>query len=157
MNWLHKNIEISKIEDLPQDTYGFIYEVEHLPTGKKYIGKKVLYFERNVKLGKKRLEELKQERKEKGIGGRVPTKEKVTKESDWKTYVGSQKEIKELVKQGNGLKDFKRTILKCVKTKKLLTYYELYYLYKHQVLLNDNYLNDNISGRFFRKDFQEDI
>lgn len=157
MNWLYKDREIQTIEDLPDNTFGFIYEVEHLPTGKKYLGKKVLYFERNVKLGKKRLEELKQEKKEKGIGGRVPTKEKVSKESDWKTYVGSQKEVKELVKQGNRLKDFKRTILKCVRTKKLLTYYELYYLYKHEVLLNDNYLNDNISGRFFRKDFQEDI
>ena len=47
---------------MPQDTYGFIYLVTHIPTNRKYIGKKVLYFERNVKLGKRELNELKVER-----------------------------------------------------------------------------------------------
>ena len=38
---------------MPKGTYGFIYEVKHKPTDTRYIGKKVLYFERNKKLGKK--------------------------------------------------------------------------------------------------------
>ena len=61
--WLFENKVISSIDEMPQDTYGFIYLVTHIPTNRKYIGKKVLYFERNVKLGKRELNELKAERK----------------------------------------------------------------------------------------------
>ena len=67
-SWTYTNKIITAIEDMPEDTYGFIYETTHKPTGKKYIGKKVLYFERNKKLGKKALQALKEERKAKGIG-----------------------------------------------------------------------------------------
>lgn len=138
---------------MPVDTYGFIYEVLHIPTGKKYIGKKVLYFERNKRLGKKELEELKLERKENGIGGRTPLKKKVITESDWKTYYGSHLDIKKMLKE-DGPESFKRTILEYVPNKKLLTYYECKYLFIKEVLENrDNYINDNILGKFYRKDF----
>ena len=46
--WLYNDKEISSIEDMPENTFGFIYEVEHIPTGLKYLGKKVLYFNRKV-------------------------------------------------------------------------------------------------------------
>ena len=152
-SWTYTNKIITAIEDMPKDTYGFIYETTHKPTGKKYIGKKVLYFERNKKLGKKALQALKEERKAKGIGGRVPLKKKVIKESDWVTYYGSQKEILELVKNGNK-KDFRREILKYVTDKKQLTYFECKYLFINEVLeTRNNYINDNILGKFYRKDF----
>jgi len=61
--WRFKDRLITEIEDMPEGTYGFIYKVVHLPTKKKYIGKKVLFFERNVKLGKR---ELSSKRREKG-------------------------------------------------------------------------------------------
>lgn len=155
MNWLFENREIKFIEDLPKATFGFIYEVEHILTGKKYLGKKVLYFKRNVKLGKKEYQLLQEERKSKGIGGRTPQKKEVVKESDWKTYVGSNQEIKELLKQGKGLEDFNRTILKCVSNKKMLTYFENKFLFSQGVIEpNSNYINDNIEGRYYRKDFQ---
>lgn len=155
MNWLFENREIKSIEDLPKDTFGFIYEVEHIPTGKKYLGKKVLYFKRNVKLGKKEYQLLQEERKSKGIGGRTPQKKETVKESDWKTYVGSNTEIKELLKQGEGLGDFNRTVLKCVSNKKMLTYFENKFLFSQGVIEpNSNYINDNIEGRYYRKDFQ---
>lgn len=138
---------------MPVNTYGFIYEVLHIPTGKKYIGKKVLYFERNKRLGKKELEELRLERKENGIGGRTPLKKKVITESDWKTYYGSHLDIKKILKE-DGPESFKRTILEYVPNKKLLTYYECKYLFIKEVLENrDNYINDNILGKFYRKDF----
>ena len=57
--WLFKDKVVESIDDMPEGSYGFIYEVTHLPTNRKYIGKKVLYFERNVRLGKKELEALK--------------------------------------------------------------------------------------------------
>jgi len=151
--WFYKNNEIKSVEDMPENTYGFIYLVTHIPTGQKYIGKKVLYFERNVKIGKREYEVLKQERKEQGIGGRPSGKKKVIKESDWKTYYGSQKEIVNLVKEGKEL-DFKREILKFVTNKKLLTYFECKYLFIYEVLEEENnYINDNILGKFYRKDF----
>ena len=139
---------------MPEGTYGFIYQVTHLSTNKKYIGKKVLYFERNVKLGKKELETLKEERKAKGIGGRAPSKKKVIKESDWRTYYGSQTEIRELVKNGKE-SDFRREILKFVDNKKHLTYYECKYLFIYEVLENnEEYINDNILAKFYSKDFK---
>ena len=76
-SWKYQNSIISSIGDMPEGTYGFIYEVTHVPTGKKYIGKKVLYFERNKKLGKKELAILQEERKQQGLRGRVPSKKKV--------------------------------------------------------------------------------
>lgn len=152
--WLYKNEVIESINQMPEKSYGFIYQVTHLPTNRKYIGKKVLYFERNVKLGKKELQALKEERKSKGIGGRTPAKKKVVKESDWKTYYGSQTEIKELVNNGKE-SDFKREILKFVDNKKHLTYYECKYLFIYEVLENnEEYINDNILAKFYSKDFK---
>ena len=152
--WLFKDKVIESIEEMPQDTYGFIYLITHLPSNRKYIGKKVLYFERNVKIGKKELQALKEERKAKGIGGRPPSKKKVIKESDWKTYYGSQTEIKELVKNGKE-SDFRREILKFVNSKKHLTYFECKYLFIYEVLENnDEYINDNILAKFYSRDFK---
>jgi len=152
-DWTYKSLPVNSIDDMPKNTYGFIYVVTHIPTGTKYLGKKVLYFQRNKKLGKRELAALKEERKLKGIGGRVPLKKKVITESDWKTYYGSQKEILQLVKDGNK-KDFKREILKYVTDKKQLTYYECKYLFINEVLeTRNNYINDNILGKFYRKDF----
>ena len=152
--WLYKNEVIDSIDKMPENTYGFIYQVTHLPTNRKYIGKKVLYFERNVKLGKRELQALKEERKDKGIGGRTPAKKKVIKESDWMTYYGSQAEIKELVNKGKE-SDFSREILKFVDNKKHLTYYECKYLFIYEVLENnEEYINDNILAKFYSRDFK---
>ncbi len=151
--WLYKNEVIGSIREMPKDTYGFIYQVTHLPSDRKYIGKKVLYFERNVRLGKKELQALKEERKAKGIGGRTPLKKKIIKESDWKTYYGSQTEIKDLVKNGKE-SDFKREILKFVDNKKHLTYFECKYLFIYEVLENNKeFINDNILAKFYSRDF----
>ena len=119
--WIYQGRMITEINDMPEGTYGFIYLTKHIPTGIKYIGKKVLYFERTKKLGKKALEELRLERKAKGIGGRTPLKQKIIKESDWKTYYGSQKEILKLVKESDP-KDFTRTILQFEPTMSVSTY-----------------------------------
>ena len=151
--WTYKGRLITEIADMPEGTYGFIYETLHKPTQKKYIGKKVLYFQRNKRLGKRALEQLRLERKEKGIGGRTPLKQKVITESDWVEYYGSHKEILKYVKEGHPL-DFERTILCYVPNKKLLTYFECKYLFINEVLENrDNYINDNVLGKFYRKDF----
>ncbi len=151
--WEHEGKVIDDIVHMPKGTFGFIYEILHVPTGKKYIGKKVLFFKRTKRLGKKELELLKEERKAKKIPGKTPLKKQVISESDWKTYYGSDITIKKMIKEGKS-SEFKRTILKFVPTKKLLTYYEAKELFIREVLERDNYFNDNIEARYFRKDFK---
>ena len=153
--WVYQERVITSIKDMPQGTYGFVYEVWYKPTDIKYIGKKVLYFERNKKLGKKALELLKEERIKQGLRGRVPLKQKVITESDWKDYYGSQKEIIALSKADNAGENWEKRILEFVPNKKLLTYYETKHLFKNDVLENQysSHINDNILGKFFRKDF----
>lgn len=136
--WNYKGGEIWQREQMPEGTYGFIYEVIHNPTGRKYIGKKVLEFNRT-------LPPLKGQKK----------KRKVTKESDWLTYYGSHQEIKQLIKEGKQ-EEFSREILEFVPTKKLLTYFECKYLFIKEVLEHNEYINDNILAKFYRKDFNYD-
>ena len=147
MNWYYKGEAMTSVEDFPPLTFGFVYRVIHEPTGKIYIGKKVLQFNRKAKLTKRDLALYE------GQSGRKPSYKRVVKESDWKTYYGSHKEILALIKDGKE-DDFKREILTCVTTKKLLTYEETKALFLYEVLINpDKYFNDNILGKFFRKDF----
>ena len=146
--WLYQGKEIISLEDLPQGTYGFIYISIHQPTGKSYIGKKSLFHNVKKKLTKKQLVEQTGR-------GRKPTTEIIQKESDWKTYYGSAKPILDLLKEGKQ-EEFTREILQLVPNKKLLTYYECKYLFMLGVIeQQDGYFNDNILGKFFRKDFAE--
>ena len=146
--WLYQGKEVLSLEDLPQNTYGFIYISIHQPTGKSYIGKKSLFHNVKKKLTKKQLVEQTGR-------GRKPTTEIVQKESDWKTYYGSAKPILDLLKEGKQ-EEFTREILQLVSNKKLLTYYECKYLFMLGVIeKQDGYFNDNILGKFFRKDFAE--
>ena len=144
--WLYKEKVINSIEDMPQDIFGFIYIVTHKPSGKSYIGKKSLFHNIKKKLTKKELAE------QTGPGRKSTTKV-VAKESDWKTYYGSAKPILELIKEGKQ-QEFTREILQLVPNKKLLTYYECKYLFINGVLENPNgWMNDNILGKFYSKDF----
>lgn len=144
--WLYENKVIEKLEDFPENTYGFVYMTTHKLTGISYIGKKSLFHNIKKKLTKKELAE------QTGPGRKSSTKT-IQKESDWKTYYGSAKPIVELIKDGKH-SEFTREILQLVPNKKLLTYYECKYLFKYGVLENPlEYFNDNILGKFFRKDF----
>lgn len=144
--WLYKEQVIEKIEDFPQDAFGFIYITTHKPSGVSYIGKKSLYHNVKRKLTKKELAEQTGR-------GRKPTTQVVQKESDWKTYYGSAKPILEILKQGKQ-DEFTREILQIVNNKKLLTYYECKYLFTYGVLEHPlEYFNDNVLGKFYSKDF----
>ena len=144
--WNYKGKIINSIDDMGEITpFGFIYEVTHTPTGRKYLGKKQLMSVQKKALGKKELALI--------TDKRLSKKKTIIKESDWKTYYGSQSEIKQLVKEGKK-EDFKREILFFVSNKKLLTYYETKYLFINDVLApGSNYMNSNILGHFFKKDF----
>ena len=127
----------------PEDWFGFVYLIKNKVNGRIYVGKKVFWNNTKKKLTKTEIAEQ--------TGpGRKPTHKIVTKESNWMTYWGSNKELLEDVKtEGKG--KFERKILKLCKSKKELTYYELHYQCIYEVLLNNAY-NDNILGKFYRKD-----
>ena len=88
-SWTYQGRIFNDINDFPEGTYGFIYEVLHKPSGLKYLGKKVLDL---------------------------------------------------------------------VPNKKLLTYYECKHLFINDVLETHShqYINDNILGKFYRKDFNNE-
>jgi hypothetical protein len=150
MNWLYKDKEVS-IEDIPEDAVGFVYKIIHTPTGKYYIGKKSLESVRNVKIGKRELERIKAERKELKLRGSAPKKKKVRKISDWETYYSSNEWINEEVKSGKG-DEFSREILQFCNSKKTLSYYEVEWMFRYDVLRDEMSLNGNISGKWYKRD-----
>ena len=147
MSWLYKTEVIEDISQFPKETYGFIYRVVHMLSGKSYIGRKNLYHTRKQKLTKKEIALL--------TGpGRKPTHKRVEKESDWLNYYGSNKTVMGMIKEGKG-GEFEKYILKLAPNKKLLTYYETKYLFVYDVLERpDEYYNDNILGKFYTKDLE---
>ena len=140
--WIYKGKVITEISDMPENTFGFIYEVTHISTGRKYLGKKQLMSVTNKALGKKELALI--------TDKRLSKKKQVIKESDWKTYYGSSKELAADIKL-LGVEKFRREIIYLAKGKKQLTYLELKAQFEYDVLEINSY-NDNIAGKFFRKD-----
>ena len=147
--WLYKGTQINSIEDLPEGTFGFVYRTRYLPTDQYYIGRKQLIYNQKKKLGKK-------ERALWEGRGRPPVYKYVERESDWKTYYGSHESVKKLLKE-EGEENFLREILELAFEKKHLTYLENKYLFKLEVLENERYFNDNIEGRYFKRDFIKDL
>jgi len=128
--WIYKGTEI---DETTLDNYvGFVYIITNLTSGRRYIGKKLLKFS-----------------KTKRVKGK---KKKFKIASDWKTYYGSAKPILEMLKE-NKQEEFTREILQFVFNKKLLTYYECKYQFIHGVLENEEWLNSNVLGKFYKTDF----
>jgi len=116
--------------------YGFVYLIESKVTGRKYIGRKYFW----------------QKRKPKGKSRRV------TSESDWKKYYGSNDELKEEVKN-HGPQNYNRKIISLHKTVGKTNFAETEALFKYKVLTEkmDNgeplYYNNQILNRYFKKDY----
>jgi len=139
--------EYDSVDRFPKGCIGFVYQITNNKTGKFYIGKKSLYSNTKKKLTKKELAQY--------TGpGKKPTKKLVTKESNWFEYWGSNKVLLKEI-QENGVKDFDRMILKFCFNKKQLTYYEVFFQCRLNVLHTDSSYNDNILAKFFRKDLVE--
>jgi hypothetical protein len=142
MNWLYEYVPLQ--DDFTTNDYGFIYKITNLETNKFYIGKKSFIHNKKKKLTKKEIAE------QTGPGRRSSTKiEQV--DSGWRKYWGSSKDLLADVKL-LGEDKFEREIIKFCPTKKQLTYYEIHYQIQYSVLFTDTY-NDNILGKFYRKDF----
>ena len=144
--WLFQDREFTKLEDFPDNCFGYIYKITNLSTDQYYIGKKFLHHNTKRKIGKK----------EKALiegKGRRPGFERVVKESDWKTYYSSSEIIKEDVKQ-NGDNHYKREILQFAYSQKELSYLEVFIQFRYDILRDPLCIADNIQGKWFRSDFE---
>jgi len=133
MSWKFKGNNVTE-ENTPEGAIGFVYKITHIPTGKTYIGKK----------------SLNQVRRLKPLKGKV-RKRVVRKASDWEKYYSSNEWSKNELKEGRA-EDFEREIIQFCFSKKSLTYWEVWWQFKMEVLSDPNSLNENILGKFFRKD-----
>ena len=144
MSWRYNGNYITELGDMPEDVFGFIYKITNTKTGQYYIGKKQVVSIRKRNFGKREISEL--------TDKRVKKYEMVTKESDWKDYRSSNDTVKSWFI--NDSEVCKLEILRFCKSKKSLTYYELQEQFAHDVLGDELSLNDNLIGKFFRKDLE---
>jgi hypothetical protein len=133
--WLYNDKEIG--DDEIEGYASFVYMITNLETGKRYLGKKIFKsIQRKKVKGKTR-------------------KKKVTKDSDWKSYYGSNKLLQEDVKR-LGQDRFKREILKLCKTRGTASYWEAKYQMQHEVLENpDLWYNDWIMVKVHRSHIKD--
>lgn len=124
-------------DQTPEDYQGFVYEITELDSGKKYIGKKNFWRPKVLPKNSKR-------------SRRVRTRV----ESDWRTYVGSNKEVQKLV-ESKGIDNYKREILKLCKTKGEMSYYEAKLQFQYDVLLSDEYYNEFIGCKIHSKHIKD--
>lgn len=112
-----------------ENMFGFIYEITNKVNGKKYIGKKQCL--RRVK--------------RKPLKGK--TRNRIDhKESDWKIYTSSSKELNEDI-QKYGKENFEFRILKVCGSKWELGYEEIKEQIARDVLRRDDYYNGIINVR----------
>lgn len=122
--WIYNNEPIE--ENIPDNAIGFVYEITNLSSGRRYIGKKSLFFSKTRRIkGKKK-------------------KEKV--ESDWREYYSSSVELNEDVKN-LGVKNFKREILRFCSSKGEMSYYESKFILGTDAIIKDTYYNGWLSCR----------
>lgn len=110
--------------------FGFVYLIENLITGRKYIGRK--YFTaagyRTVK-GKRK---------------------KIRKTSDWENYNGSNETLKAEVAE-LGEHNFHKTILRLCKSKSECSYWETYEIMVRHALLSETYYNSWVTCKITSK------
>jgi len=139
MKWMYEGKEFTD-DMVPEGAFGFIYGMSVTIDGKKklYIGKKNFYSELNVPLGKKALAMREDKRM---------SKKRKVKKLNFQNYHSSQADLKQAKIDGIPIK---RVIIKICYCKAELSYQETRYLFKADALEKDEYLNDNILGKFYR-------
>ncbi len=123
--WLYKDTPIKSEEILKY--FGIVYIITDNETGKKYIGRKYIW----------------SMRKEKGSTRRKK------KESDWQNYYSSNEELKQIGKETP--ERLHREILHLCKNRGETNWRELEEIVKQNALYDTNYLNENLLGKYFRK------
>ena len=127
MDWYYDGQLFDLEESLLMEYQGFVYLIEELDTGMKYIGKKFFWKPKILPVTKTR-----------------KRRKKTIVESDWKSYYGSNKELREKIGDGS---NYRRTILRLCRTKGECSYYEAKYQFENDVLLREDYYNELIHCR----------
>jgi hypothetical protein len=112
--------------------YGFIYKITCLSNNRKYIGKKQC----QSILKKRPLKGKKNKRHE-------------IKETDWKSYTSSSRELNEDIER-YGKENFRFEIIELCDSKFALAYKEAKIQFEEEVLLRDDYYNGIINLRVSR-------
>lgn len=123
--WLYNDKPFD--ETLKDNYFGFVYLIVEVDTQRMYIGRKSFWMKRRTKKSKRR----------------------VTSESNWKNYYGSNNLLIEQIKV-KGKDNYKRYILRLCKTQGECIWYELEEQVKRDVLKSDTYYNDNIAGKYYK-------
>ena len=120
--WLYEDKQFENSDEW----YGFIYLIENLKNGRKYIGRKYLT--------KASYKTTKGKRK------------KVRKESDWADYYGSSPSLQADVEL-YGKENFKRTILRLCKSRGECNYFETKEIFDRDAVLDGTYYNQWVSAK----------
>ena len=128
--WFYHNTAEGFNPEDAEGYFGFVYLITHIPTGRKYIGKKFFT--------KAATRQVKGKRK------------KIRKSSDWEVYWGSNKKLQEEVKT-NGEEQYTREILHLCKTRSECSYWETWEIFNRHALMNESYYNEWVSCKI-RKD-----
>ena len=146
-DWKYKNKIISEINDMKKyepNVWGFVYmmtlrdkksnEIKY-----QYIGKKNIYSKRKRNFGKKEVLQMKDKRSKKY--------EYIISESNWKSYISSNKFIKT---NYNNFNIYREIILFSTNDMDL-KYKEAKEIICQNALEDDNFLNDGVSIRKFKQ------
>lgn len=132
MTWYYDDRYFTE-NDVPDDVVGFVYIIERIDNGRKYVGKKNLHrvVTRPPLKGKRRRRRSK-------------------KSSDWQDYYGSNDELLADVKN-LGVDKFRREIVRLCRTKGEMSYHEARLQFDMGVLLSpERYYNSWIRVRVTR-------
>ncbi len=132
MTWTYQG---TVIEELPEECVGYVYIITCIPTGRKYIGKKLAKFS---KITYKTIKLKNGTKKRKRIKGKI--------DSDWKEYWGSSPNLQADIEQ-LGKENFTREILYYCGSKAETSYVEAREQFERRVLESDDYYNGIINCR----------
>ena len=132
--WTYNGNPIKSHDDLKPDCTDFVYLISY-EDGRKYIGKKTVKSQRKLKPTKAQL----------AIRKNYVRKEVVN--LPFVDYVGSSKLTESLT-------IVSKEILHQCSTKKAATYIESALLFQYDAIFIDEYINENIGGKFFDNDLQ---
>lgn len=130
--WIFEGRDLQD-EDL-KGVYGFLYIITHLPSGRRYLGRKYLTAAATRQVNKKKI--------------------KYRKENDWREYYSSSPEIIEQIER-EGTSGFKREVILLCATRAQCNYFETMLQHLLGVLHDPLWINSNISSKYFKKNISK--